>query len=723
MGADHEFLPLCDVLFNIISLAGYFCDVVFDLVMSYALYCRGDIKWFALSLSLILASLIASQIVSVRWYLRASWRNGILEKGDVSTSTAESGTLTERKRIIRYLVISLHGLQCGVLWRYFKLFIPIDLRFVKHEVRELCLLRLVHAFVEAAPMLLVQLYFLWQSEQPKEFSDLNMVSTVLSLFSVCWALASFSKNVRLHNIHRLVLTWLGVIFQFFWRLGTVWSRMTALAIYATLYGYWVLVVIGLHWMCMFLWLISPKHAFYGEQLPRVRKLVFSALVGFIYVFAFINLQESNHRQKMAIFYIIMFLENSLLVAVWLVGIWSDPPWYKTTVPLLVFSTFFGGLSFMALYYRYFHVRRLNYDAPSYHSGTVKSGTSGSLQGKETDGSSTRYSSGGSVQVNSSNEKKNQYSRRLTGARGLPIPGVFNCRFANASASSVAAAALKRKKKKPTTFVPPPSIGSVSGRSREDGEGGEDDRCLLQPEAIPFWCRPLSRQYNQQGGSSENESSCARADIQQKLQEKKQKQLAELRVIEEEILQGKLQRRETAGPTPQPVRQPAPYAKRHRAHTPEILLAPRFLHLYRLPEAVNLGNAPSNNHSHAVLAMPSSPDCGDRCTSPTDGLPQRVPPQRAPSDMESQISLPRSYTLPRQFKYYRQGKTKKTFRSDHFVASTNSSDGDVDSGDENDSEDSSPQENEAMPQRPVLRLRPPPFPLRGYQGPPKHETKL
>lgn len=76
-------------------------------------------------------------------------------------------------------------------------------------------------------------------------------------------------------------------------------------------------------------------------------------------------------------------------------------------------------------------------------------------------------------------------------------GVFNCRFANASASSVAAAALKRKKKKPTTFVPPPSIGSVSGRSREDGEGGEDDRCLLQPDAIPFWCRPLSRQYNQQ----------------------------------------------------------------------------------------------------------------------------------------------------------------------------------------------------------------------------------
>ena len=94
----------------------------------------------------------------------------------------------------------------------------------------------------------------------------------------------------------------------------------------------------------------------------------------------------------------------------------------------------------------------------------------------------------------------------------------------------------------------------------------------------------------------------------------------------------------------------------------------------MPEAVNIGNVPNNNHSHVVLPMPPSPDCVDRCGSPNDGMPQRVPPQRAPSDMESQISLPRSYTLPRQFKYYRQGKSRKAMRTEHFVPSTNSSDG-------------------------------------------------
>jgi len=49
-------------------------------------------------------------------------------------------------------------------------------------------------------------------------------------------------------------------------------------------------------------------------------------------------------------------------------------------------------------------------------------------------------------------------------------------------------------------------------------------------------------------------------------------------------------------------------------------------------------------------------------------------QRIPSDIDSQISLPRSYTLPREFKYYRRYKARKLIKNEHFIASTNSSDG-------------------------------------------------
>lgn len=190
-----------------------------------------------------------------------------------------------------------------------------------------------------------------QERQLSTFRDLNVVSAMLSLFSVCWALASFSKNVRLQNVHRLVLTWLGVIFQFLWRLGTVVSRVTALTVYASLYGYWIFLVLVLHWFSMFLWLISPKNVFHGERITRVRKASLAALIAGVYVFAYVNLQQVKHRQKMVTFYVVMFLENWLLVCLWLVGVWPQRPENWWAVPALVLGSFMFGMAFLVLYYR------------------------------------------------------------------------------------------------------------------------------------------------------------------------------------------------------------------------------------------------------------------------------------------------------------------------------------------------------------------------------------
>lgn len=94
-----------------------------------------------------------------------------------------------------------------------------------------------------------------------------------------------------------------------------------------------------------------------------------------------------------------------------------------------------------------------------------------------------------------------------------------------------------------------------------------------PMSIPFWRQPLPRN-SMAGGSSETEGSVAssRINIQLKLQEKKQKQLAELKIIEEEIKQGKLGRQKVTGidqcendecgKDSLLPRQPAPRAKKH-----------------------------------------------------------------------------------------------------------------------------------------------------------------
>lgn len=65
-----------------------------------------------------------------------------------------------------------------------------------------------------------------------------------------------------------------------------------------MYKYWVLLVLGLHWLSMLLWLHSPKNVFHGERMSPKRKAFLFALLAFVFTFEYVNLLENNHREKM-----------------------------------------------------------------------------------------------------------------------------------------------------------------------------------------------------------------------------------------------------------------------------------------------------------------------------------------------------------------------------------------------------------------------------------------
>ncbi|XP_017888060.1 uncharacterized protein LOC108629737 [Ceratina calcarata] len=766
---QHEFLPLCDVLFNIISLASYFCDVVFDFAMVYALayHSVAPPLLFPLSIALIATSLLISQIISVRWYLWGA-------RGKLTGNAIRDCNINEKKENGNWTiwcVLLLHSTQIGVLWRYFKLFIPVNLTYVKHEVRELCVLRLIHAFCEAAPMLLLQLYLLSiginndtnadgkakesENREGDKLAKLTAVSAGLSLWSVCWAVASFSKGAaRLRNLERLVLTWLGVLAQLAWRLGTVSARVGVLVAYASLYGgQWLLIVMALHWLSMLMWLLlTPDGLFHGgEHLPVLRKTSLAALLAFVYIFAYVNLHETNHRQKMVIFYTVMFLENSLLIGVWIVGVNRTdllPHQHHpnpVTLVLTLLALFFGGMFFMGLYYRFFHVRRLRYEAGG---RMTASNLTASL-------SNTSLSNQEEKQIDYTEDKKldtNVGVRRVKLSNG-GIPGVFNCRFANPAVVNP-----NRKKKKPTTFVPPPPPQSQTGVASTTVNSVGDTKQWLgantnSRQLIPFWKKSANTDSMQNDHSTVQKTKTDTSTtgslsvnlIREKLQEKKQQQLRELRAIQEEIKEGKLFPPPSASASsfsssPGSNQQPPPNTKLHtspssplftsapsigdqnggvtlsswppvkmhcmlppppsssyypnvypsnswrttqreRADTPEILLAPRCLpHHYS-------HWVPSTHVNHRLRSSQNGGEDSSKGEGEVEG---------EMSDMEgSQVSLPRSYTLPREFKYHHPNSTARERRpgnskvpaSRFYLPSTNSSDGDVDSADNEEETDS------------------------------------
>lgn len=123
----------------------------------------------------------------------------------------------------------------------------------------------------------------------------------------------------------------------------------------------------------------------------------------------------------------------------------------------------------------------------------------------------------------------------------------------------------------------------------------------------------------------------------------------------------------------------------RAKTPEILLTPHYLDNLQSTKSGGMRdiwcNAHDNmvqcpksgaTHQHQVTAVSSGDENLDDYDDSVLGIGQNG--YRIPSDIDSQVSLPRSYTLPREFKYYRRNKGRKLIKNEHFINSTNSSDG-------------------------------------------------
>lgn len=380
---NPEFLPICDLLFNLISMITYFCEHTFGIIALIALYFHSAYRsWALVGGVFVLASNFICQYLSFKWIYKSNLEEskGKLEAQKELDKDARECRLGDAPNIpnhscgsrawlphsttelqIKFLLIIgleaiLHLFCLGFLARYIKLVIPInDTSRVKKEARDLCILRMVHGFVQSIPLVLLQAYIICSQTSTASITNLSIISVILSLVNVCWALASFTKYARKKYMHKFVLTWFGIVSQLLWRLGTVSSRVVALTIYGVYYGYWMLVILSLHWLTMFLWLIKPGNLLKDElNLPGSKKGLLAMATAWIYCFCYVNFEDQNSKLKMTSYYLIMFLENNLLLTVCLIFS-SNVSWFKNMAIMVVYLGFVIGILFMSIYYKYLHV--------------------------------------------------------------------------------------------------------------------------------------------------------------------------------------------------------------------------------------------------------------------------------------------------------------------------------------------------------------------------------
>ncbi|CAM4530842.1 XK-related protein 5 isoform X2 [Caretta caretta] len=175
------------------------------------------------------------------------------------------------------------------------------------QLGDLAVLRLLEALLQTLPHLLLQSYVFVVVEPTGLVPG---VSAGLSLLSLSWSLVSYSRFTCLMKPGHLYMPAAALLCQLLWRTGMLGTRVVALVLFARVYPVWVFVAAGAHWLVMSFWLVSQQT---DIIVSSCHWRLFNFLVGAVYIFCYINVQAGPSRYRVAVFYVIMLIENIFLL--------------------------------------------------------------------------------------------------------------------------------------------------------------------------------------------------------------------------------------------------------------------------------------------------------------------------------------------------------------------------------------------------------------------------
>ena len=271
------------------------------------------------------------------------------------------------------LVFLLHLLQVGFIYRVIRLFIRHKQdQYSFDRYRDISFLRLIEAFLESAPQLLLQLYVVVVEEitdpTRKVVTALAVVVSVISLSLAIADYTSAGKDIIYYDpppnrVRKPRLSWSGYLLIILWQIGMIVSRSLAISLFASEYGYYIFIMAALHYCVMLYWLYrQDAYLFKSEYIiPENRKNRCCDNYGIEFLAAAFNMfilfklnSGGGSISYVTAYYILVFIENILMIGLWYVHVdYTLELWYLEAAPIGVFMSFFVGLFLMILYYMYF----------------------------------------------------------------------------------------------------------------------------------------------------------------------------------------------------------------------------------------------------------------------------------------------------------------------------------------------------------------------------------
>ncbi|XP_053452636.1 XK-related protein 5 [Nycticebus coucang] len=292
-------------------------------------FTTGQLLWGWLALSILLPGFLV-QGLSYLWF-RADGHQG------------------------HYSLMTLHVLQLGVWKRHWD---AAQTALSKEQdtpclgqlwlqEADLSALRLLENLLQTGPHLLLQTYVFLASDLK---AIVPGVSALLSWSSLSWALVSYTHFLGFMKPGPLATRCTALFCQQLWRMGMLGTRVLSLALFCRAYHIWVLVVGGAHWLVMTFWLVAQQSDIVDSTC---RWRLFNLLVGAVYILCYLNFWDSPSRNRMVTFYMVMLLENVILLLL-ATDFPQGAPWTGLCTIAGVLSGFLIGSISLVIYYSLLH---------------------------------------------------------------------------------------------------------------------------------------------------------------------------------------------------------------------------------------------------------------------------------------------------------------------------------------------------------------------------------
>ncbi|XP_071355937.1 XK-related protein 8-like [Trachinotus anak] len=326
-----------DFFFTCLGLVFLLLDIVLDILAAVSLYQERAYVSLGILLLFLVGSSVLVQAYSWLWY----------RYEDFERETKVEKVLSQSQlRLLHWLQLGIYIRHAGVVEISVRSFDrDITEGFAVYLSHDLSMLRLIETFSESCPQLVLMLAIILQRG---ELDPVTVLKAIGSASAIAFSMTTYHRSLRSFLPDKEKQQILSSMVYFLWNLLLISSRLTALALFASMLPCFIfshflcswLVLFFVVWRCKTDFMESPG----GEWLYR-------ATVGLIWYFAWFNVVEGKTRYRTLLYHGYIVADISLLCSLWY---WKIQNLHAIITAASVVAIYILGLVLKIIYYKCFH---------------------------------------------------------------------------------------------------------------------------------------------------------------------------------------------------------------------------------------------------------------------------------------------------------------------------------------------------------------------------------